>query len=47
MAAGADQQSGSLGDVTARARALNKPQKVSAISKELLVTNIWGERDRR
>ena len=23
---------------------MNKPQKVSAISKELLVTNLWGGR---
>lgn len=42
MAAGADRL-GSLGEVATRARALNKPQKASAISKELLVTNIWGE----
>lgn len=42
MAFGADRL-GSLGEVAARARALNKPQKDSAISKELLVTNMWGE----
>lgn len=40
MAAGADRL-GSLGEVAPRARALNKPQKVSAISKELLVINLW------
>lgn len=34
---------GPPGEVAARARALNKPQKVSAISKELLVINIRGE----
>lgn len=44
MVARADQRRGSLGYVTTRARALNKPQKISAVSKELLVTNIWEER---
>lgn len=41
MAAGADRCE-SPGNVATRARALNNPQNVSAISKELLVTNIHG-----
>lgn len=41
MEAGADWP-GCPGEVAARPRALNKPQKVSAISKELLETNHMG-----